>query len=184
MISVQVQNIVGTGSLGVEVDLDAIVEDLDVVESQYDPGYYPGAYLRLTDAGPLITLYRTGKYNITGAHSEDELRLTQTEFLKRLVGIGLIDETVDDGFSISNVVATADLGENINLNALAVGLGLEAVEYEPEQFPGLIYRPSNLRCVLLIFGSGKVVITGGQTISEVERAFTAARDRIKSVLSV
>jgi len=180
----QVQNIVGTGTVGVEADLDAVVQDLDVVESRYDPDIYPGAYVRLTGSRPLITLYRTGKYNVTGAKSEDELHQTKTTFLNRLVDLGLIEEAVDDGFSISNIVATADLTREINLNALAVGLGLETVEYEPEQFPGLVYRPSNLRCVLLVFGSGKVVVIGAQTMQEAEEAFTTSRDRIESILSV
>jgi len=60
------------------------------------------------------------------------------------------------------IVASADLGVDLNLNAIAIGLGLENIEYEPEQFPGLVYRLDKPRVVVLIFGSGKMVVTGGK----------------------
>lgn len=100
-----------------------------------------------------------------------------------LVEIGLISEAVDDGFSISNVVATANLGKNVYLNALAVGLGLESVEYEPEQFPGLVYRPQDLGGVILVFGSGKVVVTGAQSVQSTEEFLRNVRNRIRKTLS-
>ncbi|MCE8424960.1 MAG: TATA-box-binding protein [Candidatus Methanoperedens sp.] len=71
---------------------------------------------------------------------------------------------------IENVVASADLGRVINLNAVAIGLGLENIEYEPEQFPGLVYRTSSPKVVLLLFGSGKIVITGGKNPEDTEAA--------------
>jgi transcription initiation factor TFIID TATA-box-binding protein len=67
-------------------------------------------------------------------------------------------------------VSSADLGESLNLNAIAIGLGLESVEYEPEQFPGLVYRLDDPDVVALLFGSGKMVITGAKTRDEAETA--------------
>ncbi|MDO8728240.1 MAG: TATA-box-binding protein, partial [Candidatus Methanoperedens sp.] len=63
-----------------------------------------------------------------------------------------------------------DLKRVLNLNAVAIGLGLENVEYEPEQFPGLVYRMSTPKVVLLVFGSGKLVITGGKKPEDAEAA--------------
>nr|AWM95337.1 putative transcription factor [uncultured microorganism] len=60
----------------------------------------------------------------------------------------------------------------MNLNALAIGLGLEQVEYEPEQFPGLIYRPESAEGVVLLFSNGRVVITGCQSIDAAEKIFS------------
>jgi transcription initiation factor TFIID TATA-box-binding protein len=65
-------------------------------------------------------------------------------------------------------VSSADLGETLNLEAIAIGLGLEDVEYEPEQFPGLVYRLDDPRVVILLFGSGKAAVTGGTTSEVVE----------------
>ena len=69
----------------------------------------------------------------------------------------------DPEITVQNIVSSADLGYSLNLNALAIGLGLEDVEYEPEQFPGLVYRMDDPEVVILLFGSGKIVITGGKT---------------------
>ncbi|MDQ2052955.1 TATA-box-binding protein C, partial [Natronolimnohabitans sp. A-GB9] len=77
----------------------------------------------------------------------------------------------DSGFSIQNVVCTGELNTEQNLNAVAIQLGLDRIEYEPEQFPGLIYRPQNHDCVLLVFGSGKVVITGCSDYNTASAAF-------------
>ena len=71
---------------------------------------------------------------------------------------------------IQNIVASAYLKRVLNLNAVAIGLGLENIEYEPEQFPGLVYRMSSPKVVLLLFGSGKMVITGGKKPEDVEVA--------------
>jgi len=71
---------------------------------------------------------------------------------------------------IQNIVASANLGRVLNLNAIAIGLGLENVEYEPEQFPGLVYRMAIPKVVILLFGSGKLVITGGKKPEDAEAA--------------
>lgn len=71
-----------------------------------------------------------------------------------------------DSYRIQNIVLLVEFDLTVNLNQAAVRLGMENVEYEPEQFPRLIYRPSNFELVMLLFGTGKVIITG--TISEKE----------------
>ena len=72
--------------------------------------------------------------------------------------------------AVQNIVSSADLRERLNLNAIAIGLGLESVEYEPEQFPGLVYRLNDPDVVALLFGSGKMVITGAKSHDEAETA--------------
>ena len=71
---------------------------------------------------------------------------------------------------VQNIVATADLGGELNLNEVAMGLGLENVEYEPEQFPGLVYRVKEPRVVMLLFSSGKIVCAGGKNTEDVSTA--------------
>lgn len=78
------------------------------------------------------------------------------------------------------MVAVGTIDAEIDLNELSIELGLENIEYEPEQFPGLVYRPSDTNCVLLVFGSGKVVITGGRSVEEDTDAFEKLRNRIIS----
>jgi transcription initiation factor TFIID TATA-box-binding protein len=71
---------------------------------------------------------------------------------------------------IQNIVATADLSGELNLSEVALSRGLENVEYEPEQFPGLVYRIKEPKVVMLLFGSGKIVCTGARKIEDVSLA--------------
>ena len=91
---------------------------------------------------------------------------------------GVIEEPDDEWFSIQNYVCTGGIGRTQNLNALAVGLGLENTEYEPEQFPGLIYRPASRDCVVLIFATGKVVLTGARDLEIAEATFEELRQQL------
>ena len=71
---------------------------------------------------------------------------------------------------IQNIVAISDLETELNLNEVAMGLGLENVEYEPEQFPGLVYRIRDPKVAMLLFGSGKIVCTGARQTEDVSKA--------------
>ncbi|MFO7832898.1 MAG: TATA-box-binding protein, partial [Halohasta sp.] len=84
----------------------------------------------------------------------------------------------DPEITVQNIVTSADLGTDLNLNAIAIGLGLENIEYEPEQFPGLVYRLDDPDVVALLFGSGKLVITGGKEPSDAEAAVDVITDRL------
>lgn len=168
---VEIVNIVASGSLGVELDLNAIAQELPELVN-YNPEKYAGAYFRFDESKPLITLYRTGKYIVTGADSDKEARSTREEFLQLLEGHSILSVGEDDWYRTQNYVCTADVGNSLNLSALAIGLGLEVTEYEPEQFSGLVYRPQGFECVILVFNSGKVVITGATPITAAENAFS------------
>lgn len=177
---VSVENVVASGSLGIEIDLEAVAEELSEIVD-YDPEKYPGAYFRFDESAPLITVYRTGKYIITGAGSEEEASATRTKFLQLLADHNILPETEDEWYSIQNYVCMADIGRQLNLSALAIGLGLEVTEYEPEQFPGLVYRPTEHSCVMLVFGSGKVIITGATDVDSAEEAIADFLDEIDTL---
>jgi len=174
---IEVVNVVGSGGLGVEMELHALADDLDA-DAKYDPGEHTGMHIRL-ESGALITLYRTGSYHIVGVDSEQALFSARNEFLELVRGVGVDVPSGEDPFAVRNIVTTTSIGESANLNALAIGLGLEQVEYEPEQFPGLVYRPEEMGAVALIFGSGKLVITGVASIEDAEdvRGFVVAEIR-------
>lgn len=175
---VEIANAVGSGDVGVELDIAEVEADLPVPYTEYDPENYHGLYVRLVEEGPLITLYRSGKYIISGCSSFEELHRTNREFLQTLAELDIIDLSHDTGFTIQNVVCTGELQQSVNLNTLSISLGLEAVEYEPEQFPGLIYRPTNFPAVLLVFANGNVVITGAVDVETAEEAFEYLQTQI------
>jgi transcription initiation factor TFIID TATA-box-binding protein len=82
-----------------------------------------------------------------------------------------VDVDGGDNFTVQNMVFSGELCDSLNQGALAIGLGLEHIEYEPEQFPGLIYRPDELNVAILLFASGKLVVTGVKSPDEATEAF-------------
>lgn len=174
-------NAVGSGDLGVELDVAEVNSDLDLPYTEYNPSNYHGLYVRIVKEGPLITIYRSGKYIISGCSSLEQLYETNDAFLAKLSELNIVDMDAETGLTVQNVVCTAQLDSKINLNTLSIGLGLESVEYEPEQFPGLIYRPADYQAVLLIFNSGKTVITGSSKLDTAEGAFNHLQEQVRIV---
>ena len=80
---------------------------------------------------------------------------------------------------IENVVASTSLGVPVKLEKLVDNL--DGVEYEPEQFPGLVYRIDDPRVTFLLFGSGKIICTGGRSINDVKRAVSKAGKKLKNI---
>jgi transcription initiation factor TFIID TATA-box-binding protein len=169
---INIANIVASGRLSLELDLPAVAEDLrklDTVENvEHSRGHGNRLLIHFIDGDALGMLVSSGVYMITGAGTYKEANKIKEQLFTALASLGIISGTdvnqaeVVDEYQVQNVVYTTDLSDyaDLNLNALAIGLGLEVTEYEPEQFPGLIYRPSSNSCTILIFASGKAVITG------------------------
>ena len=178
----KVVNMVGSGSLNVELNLEILSKEIGQPQARYDPDKYPGMYLRFDEETPLITIYRTGKYIVTGPTSEEELFDLRERFLKLLSDMDVIENETDQLFCVQNYVCTEDLDQTLNLNALAIGLGLEQTEYEPEQFPGLIYRPEGFNGVVLLFATGRAVITGCQSVETAEELFTNLKDDLTKII--
>ncbi len=167
MTKIRIENVVATTSLGKELDIQSISKALE--GAQYDPKNFPGIVYRIKQPKTAMLLFRSGKVVCTGAKSLDEVSAAIDQLVKRVTSLGLQVKKKPD-ITVQNIVASADLGCVINLNAIAIGLGLERVEYEPEQFPGLVYRIDEPKVVALIFGSGKVVLTGAKKTEDIEAA--------------
>lgn len=176
--TVSVVNIVGVGELGTEIDLSRVARDIDVVDVRYDPSVHQGLYLRFESVEGLVTLYRTGSYHIVGVDSVADLNHIHERFLSALDALEIDYGPKAEDCEVRNVVCTANYTRSLNLNAVAIGLGLERIEYEPEQFPGLVYRPAGSEGVFLLFTSGKIVITG---LPSTEAAETAYRSLVKTL---
>nr|WP_082146822.1 TATA-box-binding protein [Halostagnicola sp. A56] len=110
-------------------------------------------------------------------NSEEEVRESLSIVSETLRELG-IEVTETPTIEIQNIVASVDFGTRFNLNATAIGLGLEDVEYEPEQFPGLVYRLEDPSAVALLFGSGRAVITGAKTTDAVAHTTNAVETRL------
>ena len=164
-------------SLGIELDLPSIVHSLE--GSEYDPERFPGLIYRLKEPKTATLLFRSGKVVCTGAKSLDQVKTAIEKVIKQLQKAGIHVKT-EPKIEVQNIVASSDLGQEIDLNAIAITLGLDRVEYEPEQFPGLVYRIDEPKVVLLLFGSGKMVCTGAKKPQDVEAAVLKINEELKA----
>jgi len=167
MIDIKVQNIVASTSFAEKLDLDVIAQSLE--EAEYEPEQFPGLVYRLSSPKTATLLFRSGKANCTGAKNIEDVKTTINIIAEKLKKLG-VEVYKDLGIVIQNIVATADLGGDLNLSEVAISLGLENVEYEPEQFPGLVYRIKEPKVVMLLFGSGKIVCAGARKIEDASLA--------------
>jgi len=161
--TIEIQNVVASTGIGHELDLEAL--SMDLPGADFNPDNFPGLVYRTQDPKAAALIFRSGKVVCTGASSVDDVHGAISIVFEKLRDLGIpIDDSSE--ITVQNIVSSADLGEGMNLNAIAIGLGLEDVEYEPEQFPGLVYRMDEPEVVTLLFGSGKIVITGGKQPEE------------------
>ena len=173
-LEIQLQNVVATASLDQKLDLMAIMKVFRNVE--YRPKKFPGLVFRLKRPKTATLLFRTGKMVCTGAKSEKLARSAIRKVVKELKNNGIIILGKPD-IVIQNIVASANLQGKIDLE-LAADI-MDNVMYEPEQFPGLIYRMGEPKVVILIFASGKLVCTGGKSAEMVDIAVTKLNDLLE-----
>jgi transcription initiation factor TFIID TATA-box-binding protein len=167
MIEIKVQNIVASTTFAEKLDLDVIAQSLE--DAEYEPEQFPGLVYRLDSPKTATLLFGSGKANCTGAKNIEDARKTVSILAEKLERIG-VKVYKNPEIVIQNIVATSDLGGELNLSEVAIALGLENVEYEPEQFPGLVYRFKEPKVAMLLFGSGKIVCAGARKIEDVSLA--------------
>ena len=158
-----IQNVVATANLNQKVDLNAVVKGYPGAE--YRPELFPGLILRLKRPKTATLIFSTGKMVCTGAKSGKESRSAVIHVVKELKKSGIIILSKPPSFKVENIVASASLGGKVDLEKMAVAL--RRTMYEPEQFPGLIYRMGEPKVVILVFASGSLVITGAKMEQQV-----------------
>lgn len=171
-----IQNVVASTSLEQELDLNAIENALEGAE--YNPKRFPGLVYRLKKPKTATLLFRSGKVVCTGGKNLKEVITAVNQVKKDLEKADIFIE-IEPKVEVQNIVASSDLGQEINLNTVAITLGLEKVEYEPEQFPGLVYRLDDPKVVVLLFSSGKMVCTGAKVPEDVVRAVNKIAEELR-----
>lgn len=173
--SITTENVVASTLADQELNLEALSNDLS--RADYDPDRFPGLVYRTKHPKAASLVFRSGEVVTTGAKSEADAHGALEILFDELDNLGVAVPATPE-VTVQNIVSSADLENTLNLNAIAIALGLENVEYEPEQFPGLVYRLDEPSVVLLLFGSGKLVITGANRFSDAERALEVAHSRL------
>ena len=156
-----------SASLNQRFNLNAIVKGYPGVE--YRPEQFPGLVFRLKRPKTATLIFNSGKMVCTGAKSEKESKRAVMKVVRELKKSGIIIIGKPE-LKIQNIVASVNLAGLIDLERSAYSLG--RTMYEPEQFPGLIYRMDVPKVVILIFASGKLVCTGAKKEEDVYEAVT------------
>jgi transcription initiation factor TFIID TATA-box-binding protein len=164
-LSISIENVVASASLDQKIDLLAIMKIFRNVE--YRPKQFPGLVFRLKRPKTATLIFGSGKMVCTGAKSEKMAIQAVNKVVRELKDNGIIIQGKPT-ITIQNIVASANLHGKIDLETAADIM--ENVMYEPEQFPGLIYRMSEPKVVMLLFASGKLVCTGAKYEGMVKEA--------------
>ncbi|KAH9411551.1 transcription factor TFIID [Ordospora pajunii] len=160
------QNVVATVNLNCKLDLKNIA--LRARNAEYNPKRFAAVIMRIREPKTTALIFASGKMVITGAKSEKSSKMAAQRYAKIIHKLGF-NATFDD-FKIQNIVSSCDIKFSIRLEGLAYAHS-NYCSYEPELFPGLIYRMVKPKIVLLIFVSGKIVLTGAKVRDDIYQAF-------------
>ena len=161
----KVVNIVASTYLDHEVPLIKLAEALP--NTEYNPEQFPGLVMRIKEPKTSALIFSSGKVVCTGAKSLLKVRESINQIIKNLAKIK-IKIKIKPEIKVQNMVASGAIGMDLNLNGLA--MTLENTEYEPEQFPGLVYKLPNTRATFLLFSNGKIVCTGTRSEDKLKEA--------------
>ena len=166
---IEIVNIVVSTSLEHDIPLEKMAATLS--NTEYNPEQFPGLVIRIKEPKTSALIFSSGKVVCTGARTIEKVRESIKKIIKRLEKIN-VKITVKPEIKIQNIVASGSVGMDLNLNELAVKL--KNVEYEPEQFPGLVYKlqvtKTSPQATFLLFSNGKIVCTGTKSEEDVHTA--------------
>lgn len=170
------------GSLHLEQNFDLSALSTDIGKTEYHPETYPSMIYRpFEDRSISVLTPSSGRLSIVGARSKQELIDGADDFLATLSSLNIEIKVTSSDILIQNIVVNYDLGREFDLSAVAVAFGLNDVEYEPAQFSGLIYRSHVGSSTVLMFASGKVVVTGASTYSGIIQAQDELHERLEEI---
>ncbi len=177
--SLNIENIVASGVIAESIDLVKFSENVENCE--LNKKRFPGAVYRIPDPKIACLVFSSGKIVLTGIKNTKALNDGLAIVINSLKKVG-IEPLKEPKVAITNMVCSYNLGKYININKLSVTLNLENIEYEPEQFPGLVYRIKDPKIVVLIFSSGKIILTGGRNLHDIKKGLDILEEKLSSVL--
>ncbi|CAH2016075.1 unnamed protein product [Acanthoscelides obtectus] len=173
--TITVHNCVATVDLHTKLNLSII--NARTRNSEYNPSRFHGVVMRLREPRTTALVFQSGKIVCTGSRNEPDALLAAKKFAKIIQRLGFNVQFAN--FKIQNLVSTCDLRFPIKLENLNMMHG-QFSSYEPELFPGLVYRMLKPRMALLIFVNGKIVFTGGKSRQELKEALDNIYPILKS----
>lgn len=175
--SYKIQNIVATTSLGKPVPLTKLARTQP--NTEYNPKTFPGLVLRVKEPKSAVLVFSSGNLVCTGTKSIAQVKQVVGEVIKQLRKIS-VNVTIKPKITVQNIVASGTINLKLNLNFLA--LEMENTEYEPEQFPGLVYKLIEPNATFLLFSNGKLVCTGTKNKAQLEESMDQLLKNVKVAL--
>lgn len=173
--TLEIQNVVASTAIRREFHLEELADDLS--GSAYNTEHFPGLVFRIQSRKAATLIFQSGKAVCTVAKNVESVNRAMAIIFDELRDLRL-EIDADPEITIQKVILSGDLGQQLNLNATAIRLGLKDIEYEPEQLPGLVYWLAAPDVVILLFGSGKAVITGSTSVDDAEVALDTVQSRL------
>jgi transcription initiation factor TFIID TATA-box-binding protein len=174
---IRIVNIVVSGSLDKsKIPLEKMAATLP--NTEYNPEQFPGLVLRIREPKTSALIFNSGKIVCTGARSMEQVDEAMNKIVETMKKIN-IDIKKKPEYQVQNMVASGSIGMTLNLNTLAIKL--ENTEYEPEQFPGLVYKLRGTKATFLLFTNGQIVCTGTKSEDEVHDAVKKLVDVLKNL---
>lgn len=179
---IKIENVVASTEFDGRIPLNRLATELE--NTEYEPEQFPGLVYRLKEPKAAALLFSSGKVVCTGTKSPEQVKEAVMKIIDELEETDVYRETDfsienEPKIKVQNIVASSNIGEELKLNRIA--FELVGSEYEPEQFPGLVYRLEEPKVAFLLFSTGEIVCTGGSTIEDVEDGVETLKEKLREV---
>lgn len=176
--SLKIENIVASGVIADSIDLAEVSKK--IASCELNTKRFPGAVYRIEKPKIASLIFSSGKVVLTGIRDKNALDEGLKLIISSLKKAGV--KVKEPKVAITNIVCSYDIGKYINLNKVVITLNLENIEYEPEQFPGLVYRIRDPKIVALLFSSGKIILTGGKNLDDIKKGLDFLEQKLESIM--
>ena len=173
---IKIENVVAFTTLNVKISLNSLVGNVE--NTEYEPEQFPGLVYRPTNPRAAALIFSSGKIVCTGTKSIEKAKEAMKRVVEKIEQSG-VKVPKKYPIEVENIVASAKINAELNLEDIA--FSLDNAEYEPEQFPGLVYRISEPRVAFLLFGSGKIICTGAHKIDDIHEALGKFKDKLQGI---
>jgi transcription initiation factor TFIID TATA-box-binding protein len=175
---VRVENVVAFAVLNRKISLNKLVEKMN--NTEYNPERFPGLVYRISNPRASALIFSSGKIVCTGTKSIAMAKEATNKVVGdiRKAGIPMPKKFT---IIIENIVASTKIEAKPNLMLEDMAIQMDEVEYDPERFPGLVYRMRDPRIVFLLFGSGKIICAGGRNIEDIHKALGKLKKRLEGM---
>ena len=178
MNGIIIENIVANVQISQGFDIENLVEMIpDLI---YNPADFKGATFKLNEPKTAILILSNGKIICTGAISIDEVETSIRKLIEKIQNVGVEVDT-NPKIEIQNIIVSTALNKELDLDFISKSLMLKNVNYEPDQFPGLIYNMDDIGALLLLFSSGKIVCTGAKSFEDASKGIEMMKEKLSSI---